>query len=127
MKLYAVVRRGKRAGQEIEVGQYCNDWFAEANTNAIFKPNALAFSAHGTEQIEKHKGNGILFDLFAFHRINGNLYNKGKDYRDEYDISFKRLKIGVCRKCGCTDVHACEGGCSWVNPYHTLCSRHGKK
>ena len=26
-----------------------------------------------------------------------------------------------CRVCGCTDEHACEGGCSWVEP--GLCSR----
>lgn len=30
---------------------------------------------------------------------------------------------GVCRKCGCTDSFACEGGCAWVNAEHTLCSR----
>lgn len=28
---------------------------------------------------------------------------------------------GVCRVCGCTDDHACEGGCYWVEP--DLCSR----
>jgi len=27
---------------------------------------------------------------------------------------------GVCRKCGCTEYDACEGGCSWVEP--DLCS-----
>jgi len=26
----------------------------------------------------------------------------------------------VCRVCGCTNEHACEGGCSWVEP--DLCS-----
>jgi hypothetical protein len=26
----------------------------------------------------------------------------------------------VCRVCGCTEEHACEGGCSWVEP--DLCS-----
>jgi hypothetical protein len=28
---------------------------------------------------------------------------------------------GVCRVCGCTDDHACPGGCFWVEP--DLCSR----
>lgn len=28
-----------------------------------------------------------------------------------------------CRVCGCTSEQACEGGCSWVDPEHTLCSR----
>lgn len=32
------------------------------------------------------------------------------------------LEAGVCRSCGCTDARACEGGCSWVDPSHTLCS-----
>lgn len=26
----------------------------------------------------------------------------------------------VCRGCGCTDAHACEGGCIWVT--EDLCS-----
>jgi hypothetical protein len=30
---------------------------------------------------------------------------------------------GVCTECGCTDDHACEGGCTWVDERHTLCSR----
>ena len=34
---------------------------------------------------------------------------------------------GVCRVCGCTDAHACEGGCSWVDDEHTLCSRCAEK
>lgn len=25
-----------------------------------------------------------------------------------------------CRRCGCNDAHACEGGCSWIEP--DLCS-----
>jgi hypothetical protein len=29
---------------------------------------------------------------------------------------------GVCHICGCTDLAACEGGCSWVNKKHTVCS-----
>jgi hypothetical protein len=27
----------------------------------------------------------------------------------------------ICRVCGCTDSHACEGGCYWVEP--RLCSK----
>ena len=30
---------------------------------------------------------------------------------------------GVCGQCGCTDNAACEGGCSWADPSHTLCTR----
>ena len=32
------------------------------------------------------------------------------------------LLPGTCRECGCTDTHACDGGCSWVDAEHTLCS-----
>ncbi len=30
---------------------------------------------------------------------------------------------GTCRVCGCTDMQACPGGCSWVDETHTLCSQ----
>jgi len=33
-----------------------------------------------------------------------------------------QAKKGVCMICGCTDDHACKGGCMWVNKQHTLCS-----
>lgn len=35
-----------------------------------------------------------------------------------------RLKgtSGQCRYCRCTDDHACPGGCSWIDPLHTVCS-----
>lgn len=29
----------------------------------------------------------------------------------------------MCRKCGCTDVYGCPGGCAWVTETHDLCSR----
>lgn len=32
---------------------------------------------------------------------------------------------GTCSGCGCTDDHACEGGCVWVTP--TLCSQCARK
>jgi hypothetical protein len=28
----------------------------------------------------------------------------------------------TCRICGCTDDRACPGGCTWADPWHTLCS-----
>jgi hypothetical protein len=30
---------------------------------------------------------------------------------------------GQCVRCGCTDDHACPGGCIWANAAMTLCSR----
>lgn len=35
------------------------------------------------------------------------------------------MGLGRCADCGCTDEKPCEGGCSWVNDDHTLCSRCG--
>lgn len=35
------------------------------------------------------------------------------------------MSLGTCEDCGCTDEKPCEGGCSWVNDDHTLCSRCG--
>lgn len=32
------------------------------------------------------------------------------------------VELGVCRVCGCVDEMACEGGCTWVDDEHTLCS-----
>ena len=29
---------------------------------------------------------------------------------------------GVCRRCGCTDGVACQGGCAWVDEGRTLCN-----
>jgi hypothetical protein len=37
------------------------------------------------------------------------------------------LGSGVCRACGCTDDEACEDGCFWVDPEHTLCSQCASK
>lgn len=34
----------------------------------------------------------------------------------------RRPVSGVCRYCRCTDENACEGGCSWVDDEHTICS-----
>jgi len=30
---------------------------------------------------------------------------------------------GRCTRCGCTEERACQGGCYWVDPDRTLCSR----
>lgn len=32
-------------------------------------------------------------------------------------------KFGTCYVCGCTEEHACEGGCWWVDETRTLCSQ----
>jgi hypothetical protein len=37
-------------------------------------------------------------------------------------VSRRLARPGTCRRCGCTDLRACAGGCFWVDPEHTLCS-----
>lgn len=49
-------------------------------------------------------------------------------YLQEYlVVAFKQVPIPErrCRVCGCTDTHACAGGCFWVGS--DLCSRCAQK
>jgi len=39
---------------------------------------------------------------------------------DHFELETDALEVRRCRKCGCTDMHACPGGCSWVDA--DLCS-----
>jgi len=91
----ALVIRGKYAGREIEVSQWCNDWFTldprndETLTDAQhreimvkpFSPTQLAFTHTDFLEIERHKNNGVLFDEFEKKRVE-NLGN--------YEWTFKR-------------------------------------
>lgn len=29
----------------------------------------------------------------------------------------------ACQLCGCTEEHACDGGCAWADDEHTICTR----
>lgn len=29
---------------------------------------------------------------------------------------------GTCQRCGCTEEHACEGGCGWADDQEDLCT-----
>jgi hypothetical protein len=45
-----------------------------------------------------------------------------QDYVAEYlSFSSEEVSLPACIICGCTDEHACDGGCSWVLP--GLCSK----
>lgn len=37
-------------------------------------------------------------------------------------VERKKPRRGVCYVCGCTEAHACDGGCSWVDEKQNLCS-----
>ena len=36
--------------------------------------------------------------------------------------SLPACQPGMCRYCGCTDEHACDGGCHWLDGPSTICS-----
>ena len=37
-------------------------------------------------------------------------------------VKVKKLKKGVCHKCGCTHNNPCQGGCAWTDKTETLCT-----
>jgi ParB/RepB/Spo0J family partition protein len=86
------------------------------------------------ERLGKLKG-GELLALLAVSQVAGMFYNiaeqiKNKAYVERFEamgvniedvtIIAERSKESTCRKCGCTDSRACEGGCTWTDP--DLCS-----
>jgi hypothetical protein len=49
------------------------------------------------------------------------LRSEGEARADRETARAARLRVkGACLVCGCTEDHACEGGCHWVAP--RLCS-----
>jgi len=94
----ALILKGKYTGKEIEISQWCNDWFTldpEKNEDLTdaqkrdiirspFSPVSLAFD-HGTfEVIRKHKNNGQLFVEFEPREMKGVF--------GTYEWSFQRKK-----------------------------------
>ena len=81
----------------------------------------------------KPKGSGKTFCFSDYKRLptslQRRLYNHvGDGYEEAYAEAVRILEPrGVCKKCGCTDEHACPGGCSWTNKERTLCSACVKK
>jgi hypothetical protein len=44
----------------------------------------------------------------------------GIGFAMDYDRRMRGRRLRACRVCGCTDLHACPGGCYWVA--EDLCS-----
>lgn len=95
----ALILRGKYAGHEVEVEQWCNDWFmvraldddkelTEADRRAIavkpFSPTALVFKHTDMLDIKLHKNNGMLFGWFETKPI----ANLGA-----YEVTFKKRQL----------------------------------
>lgn len=95
----ALILKGKYAGKEVEVSQWCNDWFTldpRKNEDLTddqqleilrkpFSPSSLAFSISDFFTIKKHKNNGTLFGEFVVREFGGRF--------GTYEIGFKRRKL----------------------------------
>ncbi|HEB13550.1 MAG TPA: hypothetical protein ENI13_01065 [candidate division CPR3 bacterium] len=85
----AIIRRGKHKGREVEISQWCNDWFTVNTGDPMidrkpFSPTSLAFNVQGLDKIREHKNNGMLFNWFEIVDIRG---------FGEYFFSFKKRKF----------------------------------
>lgn len=77
----AIIRRGKRIGEEVEIDQWCNDWFTSSD-GSVFGPSSLAFDDKILIEI-REKNCGVLLEEYEI----VNNINRG-----EYHYSFKRKK-----------------------------------
>ena len=89
----AIITRGKNKGVEVEISQWCNDWFTvNTGTNLDCRPlslSSLAFTLKGAEEITNNDDNGTLFEEFKIVPISG----FGK-----YKFSFRKLALKEMRK-----------------------------
>ena len=95
----ALILRGKYTGKEIEISQWCNNWFTldpqknedltEAQKRDIirspFNPTSLAFKHDTFQVIREHKNNGKLFVDFEPREMKGVF--------GEYEWSFNKKKL----------------------------------
>lgn len=60
----ALILRGKDKGKNIEIKQWCNDWFMLSN-GKIVTPSTIQLTVEEIEKVLSHKNNGILFSLYT--------------------------------------------------------------
>ncbi len=87
---------------------------AKENTGTFVYNDHLWFEFLGKGPIELEIGSGIVGDWEDF--LRGDLPS------DRWKVVASNVSIfeQTCRICGCTQNHACEGGCYWVED--DLCS-----
>jgi hypothetical protein len=81
----ALITKGKNRGNEVEIIQWCNDWFSVEDEKGIYGPLSLAFTVDGYKEISNHKNNGMLFFSYQWALT-------PPDY-GKYVYTFKRNKI----------------------------------
>lgn len=81
----ALVIRGKDIGKEVEISQWCNDWFSIMNSNKIFSPTSLAFTFQDFQFIKNHNNNGVLFKEFEPRELKGKF--------GAFEMTFAKRKV----------------------------------
>jgi len=85
----AKILRGKKKGQEVEIHQFCNDWFY-LEDGSIISPNSVQLNQQEMYRVRTDPSVGILWDLFKlkddgkFKRIKRHLF-KGIHERDQFN------------------------------------------
>lgn len=87
--MIAIVRKGKLSGEEVEVLQWCNDWFLTATSEGPknYAPSSLIFTPEDYGEILKHENNGKIFEWFE-----GKVLYYERGYNKTHYITFKRRK-----------------------------------
>ena len=60
----AIILRGKRKREKVEISQFCNDWVSIKGDSKIFGITQLSFSPEELTMIRNQKDNGFMFELF---------------------------------------------------------------
>ena len=81
----ALILKGKCKGLELEVSQWCNDWFTVIHQKQlVMSPSSLALTSRGMSSIRADAGSGSLFDEYEVVAA-----PKGSD---KYRYTFRRKK-----------------------------------
>lgn len=91
----ALITRGKNKGREVEISQWCNDWFSINTGDPMidrlpFSPSSLAFTREDMETIRTHKNNGILFNLFGIRERSFKIVGDENPDYEKYVLTFVR-------------------------------------
>ena len=54
--------KGKDKGREVEISQWCNDWFSAGGK--IYSPTQVELDLSEMKRVLEHKNNGLMFALF---------------------------------------------------------------
>jgi hypothetical protein len=85
----ALVLRGRGQDSEVEISQWCNDWFSTTD-GRIYSPASLAFTNADFNEIAAHKNNGMLFELYRPYDLKESILIPHKDGEVEYVATFRR-------------------------------------